>query len=80
MMRFGMICWQPEKWKIWQSLPVLQQDIWSNNIGFSWPGKDPSTLPLFGTVAMTYDFGKTIHWQIKEGRDFSRSFLTDSRR
>ena len=52
--------------------------IWSNNIGFSWPGKDPSTLPLFGTVACTYDFGKTIKWQIKEGRDFSKDFLTDS--
>jgi putative ABC transport system permease protein len=53
-------------------------DIWSNNSGFSWPGKDPSSLPLFGTVGVTYDFGKTIHWQIKEGRDFSHSFLTDS--
>jgi ABC-type antimicrobial peptide transport system permease subunit len=53
-------------------------DIWSNNIGFSWPGKDPNSLPLFGTVGVTYDFGKTIGWQIKEGRDFSRSFLTDS--
>ena len=52
--------------------------IWSNNIGFSWPGKDPSSLPLFGTVACTYDFGKTIHWQIKEGRDFSKDFPTDS--
>jgi len=52
--------------------------IWSNNIGFSWDGKDPSTLPLFGTVGCTYDFGKTLHWQIKEGRDFSRDFLTDS--
>jgi putative ABC transport system permease protein len=53
-------------------------EIWSNNIGFSWPGKDPNTLPLFATVGVTQDFGKTIHWQIKEGRDFSRSFLTDS--
>ena len=52
--------------------------IWSNNIGFSWPGKDPSSLPLFGTVACTYDFGKTIHWQIKDGRDFSKDFPTDS--
>jgi ABC-type antimicrobial peptide transport system permease subunit len=29
-------------------------------------------------VATTYDYGKTINWQIKEGRDFSKSFLTDS--
>jgi putative ABC transport system permease protein len=52
--------------------------IWSNNIGFSWPGKDPNSLPLFGTVATSYEYGKTINWQIKEGRDFSRSFPTDS--
>ena len=53
-------------------------EIWSNNIGFSWQGKDPNTLPLFGTVGVTYDYGKTIQWQLKEGRDFSRDFLTDS--
>jgi putative ABC transport system permease protein len=52
--------------------------VWSNNIGFSWPGKDPNTLPLFGCIGVTHDFGKTIRWQIKEGRDFSREFLTDS--
>ncbi len=52
--------------------------IWSNNIGFSWAGKDPNSLPLFATVAVTQDYGPTLHWQIKEGRDFSRSFLTDS--
>jgi len=58
------------------SSPVTQ--IWSNNIGFSWEGKDPSTLPLFCTVGVTLDFGNTIQWKVIEGRDFSRSFLTDS--
>ena len=48
--------------------------VWSNNIGFSWPGKDPNTLPLFGTVASTYDFGKTIHWQIKRRQRFFQGF------
>jgi putative ABC transport system permease protein len=52
--------------------------VWSNNIGFSWQGKDPNSLPLFATVGVTYDYGKTIQWQMKEGRDFSRDFLTDS--
>jgi putative ABC transport system permease protein len=52
--------------------------VWSNNIGFSWEGKDPNTLPSFGTIAVTEDFGKTIGWQIKEGRDFSKDFGTDS--
>ena len=34
--------------------------------------------PVFGTIAVTEDFGKTIGWQIKEGRDFSKDFATDS--
>jgi ABC-type antimicrobial peptide transport system permease subunit len=53
-------------------------NIWSNQIGFEWKGKDPSTTPLFGIVATTHDFGRTIGWQIKEGRDFSRSFPADT--
>jgi ABC-type antimicrobial peptide transport system permease subunit len=52
--------------------------VWSNRIGFNWEGKDPNTLPAFGMIAVTEDFGKTIGWQIKEGRDFSRDFATDS--
>lgn len=52
--------------------------VWSNQIGFDWEGKDPNSLPLFGIVAVTQDFGKTIGWQIKEGRDFSRDFATDT--
>jgi len=53
-------------------------NVWSNNIGFNWQGKDPNTLPSFGTIAVTTDFGKTIGWQLKEGRDFSKDFATDS--
>lgn len=52
--------------------------IWSNQIGFNWQGKDPNTTPLFGIVAATHDYGKTMGWTIKEGRDFSRDFPTDS--
>jgi len=53
-------------------------NVWSNQIGFNWQGKDPSSLPSFGTIAVTEDFGKTIGWQVKEGRDFSKDFATDS--
>jgi len=35
-------------------------------------------LPTFGFMLMTEDFGKTIGWQLKEGRDFSKDFGTDS--
>ena len=50
----------------------------SNQIGFDWAGKDPSTTPLFATIAVTHDYGKTVGWHIKTGRDFSRNFTTDS--
>jgi len=49
---------------------------WRN--GVNWEGKNPNTLPNFGFMLMTEDFGKTIGWQVKEGRDFSRDFATDS--
>jgi putative ABC transport system permease protein len=52
--------------------------ISSNQIGFDWKGKEPNSLPVFGTIAVTHDYGKTLGWSIKEGRDFSRNFATDS--
>ena len=52
--------------------------VWNSTSGFSWPGKDPNLSTDFGVVAGSYDYGKTISWQIKEGRDFSKDFATDS--
>ena len=52
--------------------------VWSNQIGFKWQGMDPNSLPSFGTISVSDDFGKTIGWHIKEGRDFSKEFATDS--
>lgn len=46
--------------------------------GFEWNGKDPSLQGNFGAVFITPEFGKTINWKLKEGRDFSRDFATDS--
>ena len=60
-----------------QSSTPLSQ-IRSNQIGFNWEGKDPESLPVFGMVAVTHDFGNTTGWKLKEGRDFSRSFSTDT--
>jgi putative ABC transport system permease protein len=53
-------------------------NVWANQIGFDWKGKDPNSIPAFGTIAVTHDFGKAVNWQIKQGRDFSRSFGTDT--
>ncbi|HMQ47669.1 MAG TPA: ABC transporter permease [Saprospiraceae bacterium] len=52
--------------------------IWSNLTGFEWEGKDPAQDPLFGFVACNEEFGKTIGWELLEGRDFSREFGMDS--
>ena len=52
--------------------------VHSNNIGFNWKGKDPNTTPVFGVIGVTHDFGNTIQWKIKEGRDFSKMFGTDT--
>ncbi len=46
--------------------------------GFNWEGKDPSLQGDFNVVYVSKDFGKTIGWQFKEGRDFSKDFPTDS--
>ncbi|HEV3325325.1 MAG TPA: FtsX-like permease family protein, partial [Puia sp.] len=46
--------------------------------GFDWKGKDPNVNPNFGTISVTHDFGRTLHWEITAGRDFSRNFVTDS--
>ena len=46
--------------------------------GFSWEGKDPALQGDFGVTFVSRDYGKTIGWKTKEGRDFSRAFVTDS--
>ncbi|MET0634805.1 MAG: ABC transporter permease [Chitinophagaceae bacterium] len=53
-------------------------EIWSNNTGLEWKGKDPDSSPLFGTIAVTHDYGKTVGWQVVSGRDFSREYPADS--
>ena len=52
--------------------------IWSGRSGFNWKGKDPNLQTGFGSVAVTHEYGKTVGWQLKEGRDFSKEFATDS--
>ncbi|TDW97380.1 ABC transporter permease [Dinghuibacter silviterrae] len=52
--------------------------IWNNYGDLDWRGKDPRTGAMFGMVAVTHDFGRTLGWEIRQGRDFSRSFATDT--
>ncbi len=48
------------------------------NGGFQWKGKDPAMQDELVTVGVTHDFGRVVDWKIKEGRDFSNAFATDS--
>jgi ABC-type antimicrobial peptide transport system permease subunit len=53
-------------------------DVWNTNGGFDWEGKDPNMAVDFPNHTITHEFGKTVQWKVKEGRDFSRDFATDS--
>lgn len=52
--------------------------VWNTNGGFDWEGKDPNLSVDFPNSNVTYEWGKTVGWKVKEGRDFSRDFATDS--
>ncbi|GAB3916415.1 ABC transporter permease [Larkinella terrae] len=52
--------------------------VYSSDSRLDWKGRDPNRPVDFNVVTCTHDFGKTVGWQIKEGRDFSRAFSTDS--
>ena len=56
--------------------PLTQ--VWSSNGGFTWQGKDPSLSVNLPNNGVTYEYGKTVGWTFKEGRDFSKDRGTDS--
>ncbi len=61
---------------------MAQSDVPSTEsvggINISWEGKDPNFNPLIAIFIVTHDYGATLGWQMPAGRDFSRSFPTDS--
>ena len=56
--------------------PLTQ--VWNSAGGYDWEGKDPNLSVNFPTSKVSYEFGKTVNWTIKQGRDLSRKFKTDS--
>lgn len=52
--------------------------VWMSVSGINWPGKDPNVQTEFGAISVTHGYGKVVGWHIREGRDFSRGYLTDS--
>lgn len=53
-------------------------DMLSNARGFSWPGKSPGQREEFAVIAASHSYGKTVGWQVVQGRDFSEEFISDS--
>ena len=53
-------------------------EVWHSNGGYDWEGKDPNLITNITKVYVSHDYGKTVGWEMKEGRDFSRDFASDS--
>lgn len=53
-------------------------EIIHHNGSVGWPGKDKDVVISFADAIVGYDFVKTLKLQVKEGRDFSTSYPTDS--
>ncbi|HEY9004621.1 MAG TPA: ABC transporter permease [Ohtaekwangia sp.] len=51
---------------------------WSSSSAFTWEGKDPDLSIDFANAGVSANYGQTIGWEIVQGRDFSRDFLSDS--
>jgi ABC-type antimicrobial peptide transport system permease subunit len=52
--------------------------VWDNDGGLEWKGKGSEKVEGFAVVRTSFDYGKTVGWEFKEGRDFSAAFPTDS--
>ena len=52
--------------------------IWNTTNGYEWKGKSPTLDAEFAICNVTPEFGRTIGWQIVEGRDFSKELTTDT--
>ena len=53
-------------------------DYYADGGAFNWQGKDPTMSVDFAINMVSMQYGKTVGWQIKEGRDFSTDFPSDS--
>lgn len=52
--------------------------IHSSTNDLTWNEKNPNLTYDFGNIRITSGYGKTIGWQVVEGRDFSSQLPTDS--
>lgn len=56
--------------------PVTEN--WNTEGNFDWKGKDPALSVDFPTIGVSQEYGKTVGWQFKEGRDFQPGMASDS--
>ena len=52
--------------------------VWNSNGGFTWQGKDPALAVDFPNNGVNHEFGKTVGWKFKDGRDFDRARVSDT--
>lgn len=60
-----------------RSESMVTNMYWSD-YGFEWQGKEPEMQDNIFRGAVDFEFGKTVDWKIKTGRDFSRDMPSDS--
>lgn len=60
-----------------ESNSATTADYIANLNGFEWRGKDPELREAFGVSWVGYEYGKTVGWEILQGRDFSRDIRSD---
>jgi putative ABC transport system permease protein len=52
--------------------------VYNNGSGFKWNGKDPNMTDDFALIGASFQYGKTVGWELKKGRDFSSAYPSDS--
>ena len=48
------------------------------NGGFAWEGRPPIPDQSFNTISVSQEYGKTVGWEIIQGRDFAAALTSDS--
>ncbi|PWV46914.1 ABC transporter permease [Chitinophaga sp. S165] len=52
--------------------------VWQTNGDLNWKGKDPGLAVDMPNTTVSPEYGKTVGWQFKAGRDFSMDYASDS--
>jgi putative ABC transport system permease protein len=53
-------------------------DIWTGTDNVAWRGKRAGQQVGFASIWARQEYGRTLGWHVKQGRDFSKEFKTDT--